>query len=57
MMPLLPGPGLRLCVAGATLGAVGLVGQILELDALTTIVETPGRHYSVVLDPLVHLRA
>jgi PAS domain S-box-containing protein len=41
MMPLVPRPGLWLCVAGATLGAVGLLGHILGLNVLTTIV--PGQ--------------
>ena len=41
MMSLLPGTGLWLCIAGATLGAIGLLGHILGLNVLTTIV--PGQ--------------
>lgn len=41
MMPLVAGPGLWLCIAGATLGAVGLLGHILGLDVLVTIPTAP----------------
>jgi hypothetical protein len=38
MMPLAPRPVLWLCIAGATLGAVGLLGHILSSNVLIAIV-------------------